>query len=113
MIVPVVATVALTFPFLLYVVFRDRSLIPKSIEIHELSEEAMARKPLNPNIPFFRGATVEAEKHNELGNALSLEEIMNPFLDKKSAIFGSAIMAAVLITILVLNGVSSKNGAPP
>ncbi|KAL2065975.1 hypothetical protein VTL71DRAFT_2046 [Oculimacula yallundae] len=111
MLVPVVATVVLTFPFLLYVVFRDRSLVPKSIEIHELSDEAKARKPVNPNIPFARGAAAEAEK-SDVGNALSLEEIMNPFLDKKSAIFGSLVMAAVLITILVLNGVSSKDKAP-
>lgn len=113
MIVPVIATVILTFPFLLYVVFRDDSLIPSSIQIHELSEEAKAKKPVNPNIPFSRGAAAEAEKHDDTGNLLSLEDIMNPYLDKKSAIFGSVIMAAVLITILVINGVSHKNDAPP
>ncbi|KAH6669784.1 arsenite efflux transporter-like protein ArsB-like protein [Halenospora varia] len=116
MIVPVIATVILTFPFLLCVVFRDDSLVPSSIKMHELSEEAKAKKPMNPNIPFARGAAEEEEKqhvNDKEENALSLEEIMNPFLDKKSAAFGSAIMAVVLVTILVLNGVAHKDSAPP
>ncbi|KAH8657223.1 hypothetical protein BGZ60DRAFT_384173 [Tricladium varicosporioides] len=116
MIVPVMATVILTFPFLLYVIFRDDSLVPSSIRMHELSDEAKAKKPVNPNIPYARGAAEEEDKrhvNDEEWNALSLEEIMNPFLDKKSAAFGSAIMAVVLITILVLNGVAHKDGAPP
>ncbi|KAJ2981631.1 hypothetical protein NUW58_g6643 [Xylaria curta] len=111
MVVPVVITAIVLFPFLLYIVFANESLIPSSIKMHELDEEARARKPVNPNIPYGRGTAGEEEKqlaNNEAGQQLSLEEIMNPFLDKYGAAFGGVIMAATLITILVLNEVESS-----
>ncbi|KAI0517972.1 putative arsenite transmembrane transporter protein [Xylaria bambusicola] len=113
MVVPVVLTAVFLFPFLLYIVFANESLIPSSIEMHELDAEARARKPINPNIPFGRGTAGEEEKRlasNEAGQQLSLEEIMNPFLDKAGAAFGAVVMTATLITIIVLNEIqSSKN----
>ncbi|KAH6609742.1 arsenite efflux transporter [Trichoderma cornu-damae] len=116
MIVPVVATAVALFPFLLYVVFADVDLIPHSIKMHVLPEEAKAKKPINPNIPYARGRIDgdEADLANdEQGKLLSLEEIMNPFLDKWGAAFGSVIMAATLITVLALNAASAKGGAHP
>ncbi|KAI8631206.1 hypothetical protein F5Y19DRAFT_473604 [Xylariaceae sp. FL1651] len=113
MIVPVVITAIVLFPFLLYIVFADESLIPSSITMHELDEAARARTPVNPNIPHARGVAGEEENQladNEEGKLLSLEEIMNPFLDKTGAAFGGIVMAATLIAILVLNQVlSSQN----
>ncbi|KAI0808536.1 putative arsenite transmembrane transporter protein [Xylaria sp. FL0064] len=112
MVVPVVITAIFLFPFLLYIVFANESLIPSSIEMHELDEEARARKPVNPNIPYGRGTAGEEEKQlasNEAGQQLSLEEIMNPFLDKAGAAFGGVIMAATLVTIIVLNEVQSSH----
>lgn len=105
MIVPVALTVIVLFPFLLYIVFQDEALIPQSIKMHDLSEEARARKPVNPNIPNARGAADEAEDtdDNDKTKLLSLEEIMNPFLDKGGAIFGGVIMAATLATVLAIN----------
>ncbi|KAI1436530.1 hypothetical protein GGR50DRAFT_650708 [Xylaria sp. CBS 124048] len=114
MVVPVVITAIVLFPFLLYIVFASESLIPSSITMHELDEAAKARKPVNPNIPYGRGTAGEEEKqlsgnnNNDASQLLSLEEIMNPFLDKFSAAFGGFIMAATLITILVLNEVLSS-----
>lgn len=111
MVVPVVITAVLLFPFLLYIIFANENLIPSSIKMHELDDEARARKPVNPNIPFGRGTAGEEEKRlasNEAGQQLSLEEIMNPFLDKAGAAFGGVIMAATLITILILNEVQSS-----
>ncbi|KAI1814214.1 hypothetical protein GGS20DRAFT_577002 [Poronia punctata] len=108
MVVPVVITAIVLFPFLLYIVFADESLIPSSIKMHELDEEARRRKPVNPNIPYGRGTAGEEEKQTEEGQMLSLEEIMNPFLDKTGAAFGACVMAATLITILVLNEVKSS-----
>lgn len=112
MVVPVVITAIVLFPFLLYVVFANEALIPSSIKMYELDEEARARKPVNPNIPYGRGTAGEEEKElasNEAGQLLSLEEIMNPFLDKAGAAFGGFVMAATLITILVLNEVQSSH----
>ncbi|KAI8675563.1 CitMHS domain-containing protein [Fusarium keratoplasticum] len=109
MIVPVVVTGVVLFPFLLYVVFADESLIPSSIKMHALPTGADTRDPVNPNIPYVRRQAEEQEDSGEGGQAvLSLEEIMNPFLDKKGATFGAVVMAATLITLLAINAASAK-----
>ncbi|KAI0385172.1 hypothetical protein F5Y04DRAFT_269092 [Hypomontagnella monticulosa] len=116
MIVPVVITAIVLFPFLLYIVFSDESLIPLSIQMHELSEEARARKPVNPNIPHARGTAEEQEndpENSEQSKLLSLEEIMNPFLDKGGAWFGAVIMTATLVTLLAINAASQNTGEHP
>ena len=115
MIVPVVATAIVLFPFLLYIVFADPKLIPSSIRMHELSEEEKRKKPINPNIPF---ASKDAKADSDTTNAeetemLSLEEIMNPFLDKGGAAFGGVVMAATLITVLAINAASQETGEHP
>ena len=112
-IVPVIVTGIVLFPFLLYIVFASEPLIPVSIKMHELPEEAKARKPVNPNIPHARGIAEEEERNlagGEESKLLSLEEIMNPFLDKKGAIFGAFIMATTLISLLALNASSQATG---
>jgi Na+/H+ antiporter NhaD/arsenite permease-like protein len=112
MIVPVAVTAIVLFPFLLYIVFANESLIPISIKMHELPEGVTDKKPVNPNIPHSRGAAEEEEKEHvtdEEGKLLSLEEIMNPFVDKGGAAFGAVIMAATLITLLAINA-SRGNG---
>ncbi|OTA61424.1 hypothetical protein K449DRAFT_382829 [Hypoxylon sp. EC38] len=116
MIIPVIVTAIALFPFLLYIVFANQSLIPLSIQMHELSEEARARKPVNPNIPHARGNAEEEENdpaNGEQSQQLSLEEIMNPFLDKGGAGFGAVIMAATLITLLAINAASQSTGEHP
>ncbi|KAF4620187.1 hypothetical protein G7Y89_g14634 [Cudoniella acicularis] len=117
MIVPVIVTAIVLFPLLLYIVFADESLIPFSIKMHELSEEAKARKPVNPNIPHARGNAEQQEKemnaNDEEGKLLSLEEIMNPFLDKGGAAFGAVVMTATLVTVLALNASSPSTGEHP
>ncbi|EAS29132.3 uncharacterized protein CIMG_07878 [Coccidioides immitis RS] len=116
MVVPVVITAAILFPFLLYVVFADESLIPSSIKMHELSEEAKAKKPVNPNIPYTGGKSGKQQNSvvdDEQSNLLSLEEIMNPFLDKGGAAFSAVIMAATLITVLTINTVNQSGGEYP
>ncbi|KAJ5282456.1 hypothetical protein N7497_002381 [Penicillium chrysogenum] len=110
MIVPVVVTAIVLFPFLLYIIFADESLIPLSITMHELSEDQKNKPPVNPNIPHARGTSEEKEEADDLeGKQLSLEEIMNPFLDKKGASFGGIIMAATLITLLAINASGKEN----
>ncbi|KAF7122940.1 hypothetical protein CNMCM5793_001116 [Aspergillus hiratsukae] len=109
MIVPVVVTAIVLFPFLLYIIFADESLIPLSIKMHELTEKEREKKPVNPNIPNARGKADDQEDIADDEQKLSLEEIMNPFLDKGGAAFGALIMAATLITLLALNA-SSQSG---
>ena len=111
MIVPVIVTAIILFPFLLWIIFPYESLIPSKIELHQLSQEKREKKPVNPNIPYARGTAEEEEKkaaNGEEGKLLSLEEIMNPFVDKGGAGFGAIIMAATLITILVINAADQK-----
>ncbi|KAJ6030201.1 hypothetical protein N7460_010467 [Penicillium canescens] len=114
MIVPTVVTAIVIFPFLLYIIFADESLIPLSIKMHELSEEDKLKTPVNPNIPHARGnAEEEEDMNNAEGKKLSLEEIMNPFLDKKGAAFGAVIMTAALITLLAINASSQTGDEKP
>ncbi|KAK4034177.1 hypothetical protein C8A01DRAFT_39349 [Parachaetomium inaequale] len=114
MIVPVIITGIVLFPFLLYIVFNNESLIPRSIKMHELPEEMRARKPVNPNIPHARGTAEQQEDApGEQGKLLSLEEIVNPFLDRKGAIFSAVIMAATLIAVLALNAAAQSKGETP
>ncbi|KAL6708795.1 hypothetical protein ACN47E_002202 [Coniothyrium glycines] len=116
-IVPVLATGIVLFPFLLYIIFHDEALIPSSIKMEDLPDELKNKKPVNPNIPFAKG---EIDEHGEdqdgdeeQGKQLSLEEILNPFLDKKGAIFGAAIMAATLVTVLALNATAQGTHERP
>lgn len=111
MIVPVIITVVLFFPFLLFGIFRDETLIPRKIEMHEspTSSSGDKREPTNPNIPFAGGITEEDKDPNtEAGKLLSIDEVMDPYLDKKSAIFASAVMAVTLVTVLAVNAASTK-----
>jgi Na+/H+ antiporter NhaD/arsenite permease-like protein len=115
-IVPVVATGIVLFPFLLYIVFADEALIPISIKMHELPEEVRGKPPINPNIPHARGNAEEQEKdliNDDETKLLSLEEIMNPFVDKKGAAFGAILMAATLVAVLALNGATQGTGEHP
>jgi Na+/H+ antiporter NhaD/arsenite permease-like protein len=116
MIVPVVITVIVLFPFLLYVIFRKEELIPKSITMHELPEEMRAEKPKNPCIPYARGAAEEEENihaDDDKGKLLELAEIMHPFLDKKSAAFGAVVIAMTLVIVLTLNAANPTKGELP
>lgn len=114
MIVPVIVTAIVLFPVLLHMVFPYEALIPSKIELHELSDGAKDRKPVNPNIPFGRGTVEEEESEDDAeGKHLSLEEIMNPFVDKWGAGLGAVIMATTLITILTVNASSQKGKDKP
>ena len=101
-IVPVIVTIVVLFPCLLWLVFRQEGLVPRTIEMHELSQSAKNAPPLNPNIPKPAGS----DENNEL---IALLEILHPFVDKKSAAVGVTVMTATLITILVLNA-TAKTG---
>lgn len=116
MVVPVVITAILLFPCLLYFVFAHERLIPYKITMHELPEAIKGRKPINPNIPNARGNAEEADNvdaNGEQQQLLSLEEIMNPFVDKWEATVGGIIMTATLVTVLVVNAVSQDSGERP
>jgi hypothetical protein len=81
--------------------------------MHQLTQEEQDKVPVNPNIPDGRGVAEEQEKQHvtdEQGKTLSLEEIMNPFLDRKAAGFGAFVMSATLITLLVINASDQKAG---
>lgn len=111
MIVPVLVTAIVLFPFLLGVLFRDQKQIPKSISIHQL-DPSDRQEPINPYIPYAeyaQGAAAGGDNSDEQREKQYLNEIMNPYVDWKSAIFGSVVMAAALITVLVLNAIGQKH----
>ncbi|OHE92380.1 arsenite efflux transporter [Colletotrichum orchidophilum] len=111
MVVPVVVTAIVLFPFLLYIIFADKKLIPESIEMFQPPEEAMRSKPVNPNIPNPRGAANTADQAPESSpqaQLLSAIEILNPWLDKGGAAFGAVVMSVTLVTVLALNAANVK-----
>lgn len=107
MVVPAVVTGILLFPFLLYIVFADDNLIPDKIEAISLQQDRGA--PVNPNLPYAT-RPVENQPDSPEARQASLEEILNPFLDKGGAAFGAVVMAATLITVLALNAASTSTG---
>ncbi|KIW18968.1 hypothetical protein PV08_03257 [Exophiala spinifera] len=122
MIVPVTVTGIVLFPFLLYVVFsgkddvEKRDFIPSSIKPKSLPDAIMKLKPGNPNITHVKGGGEEEKDkkaNNEKGKMRMAEEIMNPYIDEKSAAFGAILMSVTLVTILVLNAVSQTTGTHP
>jgi Na+/H+ antiporter NhaD/arsenite permease-like protein len=115
-IVPVIVTGIVLFPFLLYIIFHDESLIPSSIKMEDLPDDIKNKPPVNPNIPFAKGEPEDQDNDpssDDEQKQLSLEEILNPFLDKKGAIFGAVLMAVTLITVLVINAVAQGTHAWP
>ena len=122
MVVPAVLTGIGLFPFLLYIVFNEPGLIPEKIDRWTLPEpedpESAPREPVNPNIPNAREPDArrivdEQGQEMESNLQLSLEELLNPFLDKGGAAFGAVVMAATLITVLALNAASTSTGQYP
>jgi Na+/H+ antiporter NhaD/arsenite permease-like protein len=110
MVVPVFATTVLLFPFLLYIVFADESLIPMSVKVLDLPDEIKNKKPTNPNIRVVRERPTDDEDlWSEEGDA-RLEHILNPFLDKKSSILGSIVFTVTIILLLALNAVYLSQG---
>lgn len=98
-VVPVTVTAFVLFPFLLYIIFADESLIPLSIRLHELPEDARAQVPINPNI--------ESEQ------SMSLEALMTTFLDKPSALCGILLMVVTLVVLTALSAVTLNNAEIP
>ncbi len=110
MVVPVVVTAVLLFPFLLFFVFNDESLVPKRITFHELPEEDRVKKPVDLKIPFASGMDGEEDEDSPGKNMQLLRSVFNPFLDRASAVFGGVIMASTVILLLVLNAVFLEKG---
>ncbi|GJC80434.1 arsenical pump membrane protein [Colletotrichum liriopes] len=106
MVVPVVVTAIVLFPFLLYVVFNNEGLIPYSIKMREAPKKSKS-KPVNPNIPSVRGHARDEGVEDENTEQL-IEEIMNPWLDKGGAAFGAVVMSVTLVTVLAINAASVK-----
>jgi len=109
-IVPVIVTAIFLFPFLLYVIFADQALIPFTIQLHELPWEGNARKPVNSNIPRARGEIYEGDDTNLMR---AQQEILNPYLDKRSALVGSIVLVATLVVLLALNTATTSTKQYP
>ncbi|KAK8080987.1 hypothetical protein PG997_008805 [Apiospora hydei] len=103
-IVPVLFTAVLLFPCLLYLVFRDEKLVPHVIDMHTLPDPEKEMAPVNPNIPH---AGAGEDRSPGIG------EILNPYLDRRHAAISVGIMAATLISVLVINAVTASGGGKP
>jgi Na+/H+ antiporter NhaD/arsenite permease-like protein len=111
MIVPKMMTALLLFPFLLYIIFQDESLIPQLIE--QLPEEMRERSPVNNDIFFHQG---EPKSEDILQNTREeaikddIRSVSTPWLNKASAYTGSIVMVASVVILLALNAVYLSKG---
>jgi Na+/H+ antiporter NhaD/arsenite permease-like protein len=106
MVIPVTVTAIILFPFLLYIVFANKDLIPDTIDMRDLPDDLKEKTPVNPNIPHAKDKSEspdEALGGEEQSQLLLLQEVLHPWNDMKSAAFGAVIMATTLITLLALN----------
>lgn len=103
MIVPAVITALVLCPCLLFLVFRSEKLIPRSIDMHTLSDAEKEHEPVNPNVPFAG----YGEDRTPVG------EILNPYLDRRHAIVSCVIMGATLISVLLINAITASRGGRP
>ncbi|CRK12564.1 hypothetical protein BN1723_001828 [Verticillium longisporum] len=128
MVVPTVITALVLYPILLYLIFTEPGLIARRMTMYQLPSHLSNVPPANPNIPAAKdlavtelshraprgaGQTASAQDGDSSRDLLALEEVLNPFLDTKSAIVGSVIMATTLITLLALNAASTGTGEHP
>jgi Na+/H+ antiporter NhaD/arsenite permease-like protein len=114
MVVLVVITTLMLFPFLLYVVFADENLIPMTIRMRDITEEQKHKKSQDPQIPNVWDDYTESDGEDSItavepSKRLKLEEILNPYLDKRSALFGILVLAATLVVLLTLSATNETN----
>lgn len=105
-IVPVVTTVVVLPPVLLFVIFAAEGLIPASIQLGKFPKGANSPGPTNPALHNGTHANMgNLELRNDTDEEirlLLLADVLNPFLDKGSAAVGFVIMFMTLIVLLVL-----------
>jgi len=114
-VVPVIITVLTMFPFLLYIVFSNDSLIPTTlIHVRDLPEDERARQPINPLIPHSRPSLEEEDdfdEHEHFAAVNRLAEILNPFWDKLTSAVGVFLTVTTLIVLLALSA-ANLNDVP-
>ncbi|KAF5536428.1 Arsenite efflux transporter like [Fusarium napiforme] len=104
MAVPACISAAILFTYLLYIVFGDEKLIPMTFTLPIMSEGQRSRISVNPNLRIMR-----AEEGSDTGPT-TLEEDLNPFVDRPSAGTGTLMLVATIITLLVLDATGVSNG---
>lgn len=104
MIVPVIITAIILFPFLLYIIFPSEDLIPYTIGLEQLENE-------DEEADGTSGVQLtQAEKDRRKRKNDELREIIDPFLDKGGALFGGVLLAITLTTLLATNAAGLHPG---
>jgi hypothetical protein len=78
--------------------------------VHYLPDKIQNKKPANPNIPTVRERPADDEHSWFDTRDAELERILNPFLDRNSALLGSIIFMATTILLLAFNAVYLSQG---
>ncbi|KAJ8105256.1 hypothetical protein OPT61_g10291 [Boeremia exigua] len=92
MVVPILVTAVVLFPVLIFAIFRGNTHIPSAIKLEPRTERD------------------EAPDRNSKYGGASLEDVLKPCLDKRSALAATAIMATTVILLLALNAVYLQRG---
>ena len=110
MIIPVVFTAIILYPILVYFIFPPDDLIPRSIAMHALpGEKAEGTQPngtieLNPTEPI-QIARTRTRLHKV---DMDLHELLNPYLEKRAAIFCVVLFVVTLVVLLATNAAGLK-----
>lgn len=130
MVVPVVFTALVLLPVLLYLVFPSDELIPRRIEMHVLPGEeptdagVITDGTSNPSPAAIGHVLARTTSINSQGmknvttktrvlrenvtDSSSLEELLNPHLDRRAAIFCSVLFLVTLAVLLATNAAGAK-----
>jgi hypothetical protein len=114
-------TSILLLPLLLWSIFRDDGLIPRKLTLATFGEEMRRLGAIKPEIPYATRAREALERFpgwlgwtdEYLEHQLILEQVMNPFIDKASALFGTLMLAGLPASLLALNASQKANRVYP
>lgn len=79
------------------------------MKIHDLPKNDRPREPIDPHIRPTRVLTNAIEDSKVESTLDEIEMLMNPYLEKPSALFGIIIMASTLIVLLSLTAANPSN----
>lgn len=110
MIVPVVFTIVILYPILVYFIFTSDDLIPQSINMHALPGEIA--EGTRPNGTIELGTTdpiqISMTRTRSRNVDIDLKAILHPYLERRAATFCVVLFVTTLTVLLATNAAGLK-----
>jgi hypothetical protein len=111
MIIPVVFTMIILYPILVYFIFPSDDLIPRSINMRALPGEKKA-EGTRPNgtieLTTADHIQIPTTRFRSRKVDMDLEEILHPYLEKRAGIFCVVLFVITLAVLLATNAAGAK-----